>query len=146
MSKKKREEEERKRRRKQEERDRHRRRQQGEEEKEAELGVPVGGAGGVEHSQGSVTQTVPVLLGPTVQVAGAEARVGDPMTQSGLAIAPGPAVVKRGRGRPKKNPLVDATIGPSAPGAGEMPRGFFIEFGALQSIWIHGRGEFLGHF
>jgi len=103
------------RRRQEEEEERVRRRQQGEGGDEGGLGEPVGGAGGAELSQGTATQTVPAPLGPTVQGTGAEGRVGDPI-QSGSAIAPGP-VVKSGRGRPKKIPVVDALI-PAAPTTG----------------------------
>ena len=73
LSKKQRKEEEK--RREKREREGERRRRHGEDEEEGALGVPVGGAGGVEPSQGPVTQTVPVPLGPTVHGADEEARV-----------------------------------------------------------------------
>ena len=125
LSKKQRKDEEKRRERR--EREGERRRQHGEEREEGALGVPVGGAGGVERSQDPVTQTVPVSLGPTGQEADEEARAENPMTRIGRAcVVPGSAgvgVEKRGRGRPKKNPLVDATTCPSAPGAGAKPWG-----------------------
>ena len=88
----------------------------------------------VARPHGSRTRIVLVPPGPAEVVAGEEARVGDPMTRIVL-VPPGPAGENCGRGRPKKNPLVDATtcpsapkypvdatICPSAPGAGAMPR------------------------
>lgn len=107
MSKKQREEEERRRQRRERDADRRRRQQgEGEDEDQGALGAPVGGEGGVERSQDPITQTIPVPLGPTVQGADA-ARAENPMTPSRASVVPGSAggVEKRGRGRPKKNPV-----------------------------------------
>ena len=123
LSKKQRKEEEK--RREKREREGERRRRHGEDAEEGALGVPVGGAGGVEPSQDPLTQTVPVPLGPTVHRADEEARVESPMTRIGRAcVVPGSAgggggVEKRGRGRPRKLPVgsAPATDAPTATSA-----------------------------
>jgi hypothetical protein len=85
----------------------HRRRRQGEEEEEeGALGALVGGEGGVGRSQDPITRTVPVPLGPTVQVADEEARVENPRTLGRASVVPGSAGGgKCGRGGPSKTPV-----------------------------------------